>query len=340
MIRCKECCWWSPNRKDIEANKPKLCLNPTLNIVTDDNFGCIEAVSKDSVEVNVPNHTPRGISMSDNSQVDGPVEVLIVTYSKDFPWLVCALRSIRKFLTGFQGVTIAHPQKDAEQFNTLLHQFDVRLHSYNEVPGKGMIQHMAMMALADTYLPATTKYVLHTDADCIFKMPTRPSDYFHNGKPYYLIRPWDSLTSEDPRRPGSKVISDCAQWRQPTTAQLGFDSEWYTMCMNTAVLPIGFYKPYREHIEGVHNQKFLKYMLLGRNEFPQSRMDWTAMGAWAHRFMNDSFSWFNIMKDEYPQDRKTAFWSHGGVTPDMQAQVEHILSLYVPTQDEVERMSQ
>lgn len=343
MTLCKHCCWWSPNRSEIEVDEEKLCLNPKLNIVTDDDFGCTEAVPANAVEVNVPNHTPHGMTTFRNLQpVDGPVEILIVTYSKDFQWLHYALNSIKKFLTGFQGVTIAHPSQETELFKSLHNHFDVRLHGYQEEQGRGMIQHMAKMAEADLIVPAGTKYVLHSDSDCIFKMPTTPEDYFYQNKPYYLIRPWDSLTQEDPRNPGTKVISDCLQWRVHTEFQLGFPSPWYTMCMNTVVLPVSFYKPYRDHIAKIHRKPFMDYMLAGRNEFPQSRMDHTAMGCYAFHHMNDSFHWFDVTSGAYPADRKRAFWSHGGVTKDIQAQLEEMLKYpeYVASPEEEERMAQ
>ncbi|MFS6809942.1 hypothetical protein, partial [Staphylococcus aureus] len=99
----------------------------------------------------------------------------------------------------------------------------------------------------------------------------------------------------------------------------------YIMCMNTNVFPIGFYPRYRAHIEQVHSKPFLQYMLEGRNSFPQDRMDHTAMGAWAHRFMHESFAWIDVEAQAYPADRKLAFWSHNGITPETAAQIEEIL---------------
>lgn len=285
--------------------------------------------------MNVPDHAKNGTMTDPNpNPVDGPVEILIVTYWKDFPWLHYALRSIRKYLTGFQGVTVACPTKDRAMFESLWTEFDftlehrkIRLYFYDEIPGKGMLQHMVKMAEADLIVPPGTKYVLHCDADCIFKMPTTPEHYFWNDKPYYLIRSWSSLGYPDPRHPVSRTISDCAQWKAATDTQLGWDTEWYTMCMNTAVMPIEFYKPYREHIAGVHKRPFEDHMLAGRNEFPQTSQDWCAMGAWANRFMYDRFTWFRVDGDlPYPVDRKKAFWSHGGITLEIRAEIEGILA--------------
>lgn len=260
--------------------------------------------------------------------VKGPMEILIVTHAKDMPWLQLCMESIERFCTGFQGVTIAHPVHQLEIFKQAALDFDwhCRLYAYEEVPGKGMIQHMVKMAEADLIVPPETKWVLTCDADCIFTMPTRPEDYFANGKPYYLVRTWDSLTAQDPDNPGAKVVSDCYQWREPTAKQLGFDPAMYTMCMNTNVFPVEFFGHYRAHIEKMHQQPFAQWMLSGRNEFPQDRMDFTAMGAWAWQYMHEYWTWIDVDKQPYPADRKRAYWSHGGVTPAIRKEIEGLLS--------------
>lgn len=258
--------------------------------------------------------------------VDGPVEVLIVTHYKDFPWLVQALRCMRKYLSGFQGITIAVPDHEMERFLPLHHQFDVRLHGYPEVPSKGMLGHMIKMAEADLFLPPATKYVLTCDADCMFRMATRPEHYFWNDKPYCIVRTWESLVSyERPGDPTSKVVSDCMIWKEPTDRQVGFDTPIFGMCMNTIVFPIDFFAPYRAHIEKVHNRSFRAFMLDGRNAWPQSNMDFTAMVAYAHRFMNDRWHWFDTAAPPYPTDRKKAYWSHGGLLPNIQQEIEGFL---------------
>ena len=281
------------------------------------------------------------------NKIEDGTEIMIVTYRKDFPWLMYCLRSMQRFCKGFSRVLILVPHSDLDLlFQTMAKEkvdnpaLLLHVRGYYEIEGKGMVQHMAMMAKADQFVLHDTKYVLHCDADCIFKMPTTPEHYFWNDKPYQIIRTWDSLTTEDPRNPGSKVVSDCLQWRTPTAAQLGFDSPWYTMCMNTAVFPIEFYKRYRDHIENVHKRSFEEVILAGRNEFPQTSMDWTAMGAYAERHMHDSFTWFDVDKPPYPADRKQAFWSHGGITEPVLKEIESRLSRWIPDDEEAKRMAQ
>ena len=327
---CLNCMWWLPNRATLNRGNAKICLRMEMENreFTDvhDSFSCKQHVSATDTEVNVPNHCENGMSFMRNpNPVDGPTEILIVTYAKDLPWLDYTLKGIRRFCTGFQGVTVAHPSHENHIFAPLAQKFGVRLHSYNEVAGKGMLQHMVKMAEADIFLPPSTKYVLHMDADCIMRMPTTPEDYFLNDKPYYLIRTWSSLGYHDPRHPIAQSVSDCSQWKPATDFQLGWDTEWYTMCMNTAVMPREFYPAYRAHLENVHRKPFEAMMLEGENGFPQTRMDWTAMGAFAHKHMHDKFTWIDVEAGAYPEDRKKAYWSHGGLTSEIRMELDHMI---------------
>lgn len=329
---CNSCLWWLPNRAEFRLTNYAMCLHPRINFMTLAALGCANHVGKNALEVNVPQHVARGTIMTNATPVDGPTEILIVTHAKDLPWLKYCLRSIQKFCRGFQGVVVAVPNHQLSDFLAMLVMLKggtkavpVRFQGYDEVPGKGMLQHMAVMAQADLIVPPGTRYVLTCDADCIFQMPTTPEDYFANGKPYYIVRSWASLTTEDPAHPGSKVVSDCLQWKPATDRQVGFDTQWFTMCMNTVVFPLDFFARYRAHIEQVHGRPFQEFMLDGRNEFPQSNMDFTAMGAYAHRFMPERFTWFDVAHPPYPADRKRAYWSHGGITPEIRNEIEEVL---------------
>lgn len=325
MKHCKDCLWWLPNRTNFQDIHPRQCTNLKIYVPVRGEMGCDYHLGADSTEANIAQHTKRGTPMVNPNPVDGPLEILIVTYVKDIGWLEFCLRSIEKFCRGFARVIVAHPVHQSEPFGLLAKRFNIHLHPYREVPHKGMLQHMVKMSEAEKIVLPSTKYVLTCDADCIFRMETTPEHYFWDDKPYYIYRTWASLTTEDPRNPGSKVVSDCAQWKGPTDRQLGFDSEIYGMCMNTVVFPVEFYPKYRAHIETVHHRSFAQFMLDGRNEFPQSNMDFTAMGAFAWHRMRERWHWFNVETPPYPEDRKRAYWSHGGITPEIRDEIEGVL---------------
>lgn len=329
MNTCSTCCYWSANQ--IKPEEGYLgaceCLNPTLaGLKTMATFGCNEFLGADSTENNVPDHLKGGTMTEANpNKLDGPTEVLIISCAKDFDWLVLALRCATKYLSGFQGITVAHPNVDIERFKPLREQFDIRLHGYDEVVGKGMLQHFVKMAEADLFLPPGTKYVLTTDSDGMFHTPSTPENFAWNDKPYWIARTWESLISEDPHRPGSKVISDNMQWRGVTAAQLGFDPELFTMCVNCQMIPLDLLPHYRRHIEAAQGKPFLEYFLEGRNEFPQTRVDFNALGAYFYKFHRERFHFFDVMNPPFPKDRKKSYWSHGGLLPNIQDEIRGFL---------------
>ncbi len=334
---CARCLNWNPNQGESMApHAGSHCWK--LGEQTADRFSCEYFCGADSVEANVPSHCDNGIMKDPNpNPVDGPTHILICTFAtpkmrvsgnvvSDLDWLRYALRSIQKHCKGFTGVTIAHPAHETAMFAPLVAQFGVRLFPWPETPGNGFIDHQIQMAHADSIVPAGTKYVLHSDADCIFKMPTTVEDYFWEDRPYHIIRSWEDLGAGDPHRAGAKAVSDCLQWRTPTDYQLGCTTPIYGMCMNTGVFPIDFYKRYRDHVEAVHRKPFNQFMLEGRGEHPATRMDWTAMVGYAYIAMRDRFTWFSVESNVYPVDRKLAFWSHQGVTPEYAAKMEELIN--------------
>lgn len=322
---CPTCVFWEPNQKEVEQRDDAkyICTNPEVGIRTRKEFGCTLHMGPNDTEVNVPQHVRNGTMTEPNpNKLNGPTEVLIITHHKDFEWLIWALRCVTKHLSGFQGVTVAHPNVETERFRPLLDQFKIRLHGYDEVPGKGMVQHFAKMAEADLFLPSGTKYVLTLDADGMFHTPSTPEHFAWQDKPYWIVRTWESLTTEDPNNPGSKIVSDCTIWRGPTDAQLGFTSDLYTMCVNCQLMPLDLLPHYRSHVESVHRKPFLEYFLEGQNSFPQTRVDYNALGAYFYRFHRERFHWFDVEKPPFPKDRKRSYWSHGGIGPDVQKEID------------------
>lgn len=285
----------------------------------------VESHDRHSGEGDTDAEIPTGITVSSPVDFTGTVEILYVTYHKDAEWLRRSLRTVRRWCTGFAGVTVVIPKKDADAFawmNVKDWGFRLNVQTFEERPGKGMLHHMVMMAGADKLCPKGTTHVLHVDSDVMFKEPITPSEYFIGDKPIYVVRTWESLTE-----PASKVVSDCIQWRQPTDDQLAFKSRMYTMCRHPTGFPIGFYEKYRKHIERVKNRDFASYMLTGKSDFPQNRMDFTAMGAYAYEKMNNDFIWIDISEGNHlaPRDKQKCYHSHSGITPAIEKEIESFL---------------
>lgn len=291
-----------------------------------------------SVSENVPN-----VSLEQPDKETTKTEIFIVTYGQptkrpsnlivsDFDWLTWCLRAIRRHCTGFTGITLAIPDRDAALLQPIAAEhaqsksgIPLKIKMFSEPPGKGFLMHEIVMASAEQFVPKDTEFVLHVDADVIFKEPITPVEYVHGNKPVYVVRSYESLAEV---RNGQKVVSDCIQWLEPTKLQLGFDPVIYSMCRHPTAFPISFYEPYRKHIEGVHGKPFMEYMLSGRGSHPANRMDFTAMGAWAFKLMHDSFDWIDISAGNHlaPRDKQACFWSHGGLTPTIETEIKSFLA--------------
>jgi len=274
-----------------------------------------------AVETNVPQFTavPDAVEPERKKQSIGPVEIMIVTYHKDLPWFELCMKCLNRHVTGFAGVTVCVPNRDKKLFRPLMIQYGFNMVCYDEVEGKGMLQHMAVMASADEFVPKRTKYVAHIDSDAMFKMETTPEDYFEDGKPVYMIRTYESLVDD------KGVISDCAQWKPVVEEQIAMPATHFTMCAFPFIYPISFYKKYRDRIEYVHKKPMLDYMLEGRNQFPQTRVDFQAMGMFALHTMKNKFHWIDIGVNPPRKDRHKSYWSHAGVRPEIRSEIEGFL---------------
>jgi hypothetical protein len=274
-----------------------------------------------AVETNVPNFTAAANAVTIERKVQDipPVEVMIVTYHKDLPWFELCMKCIRKHLRGFHGVTVCVPNRDRKLFRPLMIEHGFNMYCYDEVEGKGMLQHFGIMAMADQIVPKNVKYVAHIDSDTMFRKETRPEDYFMDGKPVYMIRSYKSLIG------ANGVISDCHQWKPVTEQLLGRPVEMYTMCAFPFIFPIQFYKSYQDRIEKVHGKPMMQFFLEGRNAFPQDRVDFQAMGEHALENFKDRFHWINVETEPPLKDRHKPFWSHAGLRPDTRAEIESFI---------------
>lgn len=247
----------------------------------------------------------------------GRAEILIVTYHKDKPWLDYSLRSIRKYLKGFSGITLVVPTRDQEVFREMVRPYpEVTMHTFQEQEGKGMLHHMVQICSADLWCPRAD-IVVHIDPDCIFHTPTSVDEYVVDGKPVMLRKSYKKLLEEK---------SDCYQWKAVTERALLFETDVYTMCRHPSCHPIHIYKKLRRYIAKVQQKPFDYFVLNGRNEFPQTFAEFPTLGAFGWEKSRYDYHWINIDKEKAPADRQKTYWSHGGITAEIREEIEGWLS--------------
>lgn len=248
----------------------------------------------------------------------GKAEILIVTYWKDGPWLDYCLRAMRKYCTGFSGITVVIPRQNCEHLRTICAPYDVNLQLFDEVEGKGMLDHMVQICSADVWCP-NADIVVHLDPDCIFHTPTPVDEYVQDGKPVMCKRTYSGLVD------GNGVVSDCYQWKKDVESMLGLPTDCYTMCRHPSVHPINLYPEFRKWVEEAHRKPFRKYMTAGKNSFPQDRNEFPALGAFAWEFFRDDYVWIDLDKVPPPKDHQRTYWSHGGITQAIREEIEGFL---------------
>ena len=249
------------------------------------------------------------------------VEILIVTFSRDFSYLQWCFRSIVKFCTGFSAIKVLVPNPDFPQAEALVHRFlrdgginSASALSYNEWPKLGFLHHMAQIMQADVWCPAAD-FILHMDADCIFTSPVTPETYIKNGKPYMRYEYFSKLGV---RHPGA------AAWQEPTQRCLPFLTTKETMRCHPGVYHKGLYAEARRQIELKVKEPWEDYVKKQRNEFPQGISEFNVLGNVALHCFPDSYEAVEqigdrVTPDNYvqqfhapdPIDRPQSSWVQG-----------------------------
>lgn len=234
-------------------------------------------------------------------------ELFIVSYRRDFRYLVYCLRSIDKFAKEF-GLTLVVPDRDFEEAVALCRQtpeIPTHIVSGQEWPGQGMLWHFYEILFADERSPKADVF-LHIDSDCVFTEPVYKSDYIVNGKPLLLF---ESFASLGPKHP------EILRWRDCTRQCLPFEPLYETMRRHPEVYHRGLYKRTRELIEFKVQESLESYLKKQRNEYPQSFCEHVTLGNVAIHEFSELYELYDLEKKPWPEPKLAQAWSHREVQP-------------------------
>lgn len=244
------------------------------------------------------------------------VEILIVTYAKDIPYLVHNLRSILKFASGFSGTTLVVPNDEYKLFYGYTGTCKVKHYERTEDRSKWQIHAQVQKCMADKYCP-DADFILHTDSDCIFTEPVTPNDYFLNEKPVMLIEEYSRLKG-DP-------------WKATVDKALEIDAKYETMRRHPQVNPRSIYPLMRLRVQGKHKMSFEQYVLNQRGEFPFGFSEHNTIGAYALEFFPYMYHWIDLAKEKAPKEKLRQYWSHS--PPDKPQGTPHDKDQCIPLQE-------
>tara|TARA_R110000868_G_scaffold406206_1_gene686426 strand:- start:144 stop:1001 length:858 start_codon:yes stop_codon:yes gene_type:complete len=281
-------------------------------------------------------------------------EILLVTYAPDFDFTSYTLRSIAKFGQGFSGITIVVPYRDGELFKPMAEKYGCSLRLFYEAAGKGFLHHQVVKCEADLWCPKGTDLVVHIDSDCVFKEPFSVETFLRDDRPILVRERYADFTHYPAR----------ASWQKCVEHALGVEMPWETMVRHPGVFWVGMYRKMRQWVEDRHGYPFTQYVLLQRNEFPQTFAEFPTLGGFAlampewrqkyavvTRVVTPSTYWkcwgidpvvrdkdgkplsetdYNLFGDDVSTHGALVspvhyFWSRRGVTPEIRVKLEAIL---------------
>lgn len=238
-------------------------------------------------------------------------DIFIKSYAADVPWLQYCLRSIQKFATGFRIIHLVVPDTrkwwDGSYTINNLHVTEAE-----EYGNDGYLSQQVFKLYADTISDA--EFILHIDSDTVFTRPVTPETYFTNGKIDWLFTPYSMIDTP---------------WKPITEKFLRQLVEFEFMRRAPQMIPHWLYDALRMFCIHKHGCTLPMYIL---KQPYRAFSEYNALGAFAYYFRHDTrdrFNWINtaeVPESEWPPLTVLQKYSHGGLTPEIVAEFEQILS--------------
>lgn len=248
-------------------------------------------------------------------------QILIASYSRDFPWLEPNLKALRKFSDGFLPPVISVDGQDMFGAQKIVEKCypGARVVQKDGRRGQGFMRAQISMMQGDLFCP-DADFVYLVGSDCIPWTRLAPEYYFHNGKPAMI---YNSRAYFEAANAGHPI-----QWMDSTSQILGFPVNGEYMRRLPIVYPKELFKPVRDHVVVTHGIEFEEY-IYRRNAQGGPVSESNILGAFAWERMHDLYSWLHADGNpEYTAYRSShpdliQFWSHGGLDRPAEAAVNY-----------------
>ncbi len=241
------------------------------------------------------------------------VDLFLRSYAGDLQWLVWALRSIAKSVTGIRDIILCVPANDYDKFKAMNFTRELVVSSRLEPFKDDYMGQQADKLLAHLYSDADL--FLYWDSDCIAIRNFSPADLMIDGKPRCLETPFDKLLKVD-GTPDSP-------WQPIVERVLGFPVTKERMRAHPMLVPRATLLGFRAYLEALHNMPLGEYI----NTRPDRQFsEWNCLFSWAAQEQPDLFTFWDTAERGVPEPFVRQFWSWGGITPEIRAEMERILA--------------
>lgn len=213
------------------------------------------------------------------------IDIFIKSYYKDFKFLNYCLKSIDKYLTGYNKIVIVIPKRDYQIYKAVIHtDLPIELHAVDEYGDGYLYQQYCKMT---AYKYCDSQFIMFVDSDCIFYKPIDLKELVRNGKPEILYTHYAK-------------VGDAICWKQCTERFMN-DTVYYEYMRR---LPLIYH---RETLETIHNlEPNLESIVMNSGRFSE----FNALGAWAHKNQADKYRFENTDNWQYIDPINIQLWSH------------------------------
>ncbi len=213
------------------------------------------------------------------------LDIFIKSYYKDFKFLNYCLKSIDKYLTGYNKIVVVIPKRDYQIYKAVIHtDLPIELHAVDECGDGYLYQQYCKMT---AYKYCDSQFIMFVDSDCIFYKPIDLKELVRNGKPEILYTHYSK-------------VGDAICWKQCTERFMNDVVDYEFMRR----LPLIYH---RETLETIHTlEPNLESIVMNSGRFSE----FNALGAWAHKNHADKYRFENTDNWQYVDPLNIQLWSH------------------------------
>lgn len=260
---------------------------------------------------------PSTANAGSNPAPYGSCDIFIKTYPPDYEWLEYCLRSIERFAIGFGKTVISYSEPDVNKTHPVspMFPFDFlkgcKVVNVGDQPD-GYLWQQVIKLDADKYTDAD--YILYLDSDTILAKPVTPQTFFENGKIVWMMTPWAKTST-----PWQPIIEKFL--KRPVAFEF--------MRRAPQMVPRWLLSDLRSFCEIEHGMSMDAYVM---SQPDRGFSEFNALGAFAFEFRQEKFHWIDtvrIPEKDWPELVVDQRWSRGGLTPEIKAEWDKILSVPV-----------
>lgn len=231
------------------------------------------------------------------------INIFIRTYKNDLQWLQYCLKSIHKYVTGFNEIVVCIPEDQAH----LLKDFNLKNVVICPAYSDDYLGQQISKLNADLY--CESDYVMYVDSDCVFTRPFDCNELINNGNPVMYKTNYERL--------GNAVA-----WKPITEKSLNKkDIEFEYMRRLPLMYRSETIADLREYMGLIHGVTMEQYVV---SQPFKEFSEFNTLGAFADFFCPEKYEFKNT-DDGVEENCLIQHYSWGGLTDEIREKIEGYL---------------